>query len=101
MILIFCNISMYYCQTPSGILAVVVFVIAGPNEAQGHTRNLLINSLSDNMLFTADGDQAVIGPDKLRITGMLTSATCHRCSHFLHFHVIQLSAGIFLKYTCI
>lgn len=96
LILIFCNISMYYCQTPSGILAVVVFVIAGPNEAQGHTRNLLINSLSDNMLFTADGDQAVIGPDKLRITGMLTSATCHRCSHFL-----QLSAGIFLKYTCI
>lgn len=41
----------------------------GPKEAQGHTENLLINSQNDNMLFTADGDQAVIGPDKLRITG--------------------------------
>uniref|UniRef100_A0A8C2XJA6 Gamma-sarcoglycan n=1 Tax=Cyclopterus lumpus TaxID=8103 RepID=A0A8C2XJA6_CYCLU len=41
----------------------------GPTQAQGHTRNLLINSHSDNMLFSADGDQAVIGPDKLRVTG--------------------------------
>uniref|UniRef100_A0A7N8X5I1 Gamma-sarcoglycan n=1 Tax=Mastacembelus armatus TaxID=205130 RepID=A0A7N8X5I1_9TELE len=41
----------------------------GPKEAQGHVRNLLINSHNDNMLFTADGDQAVIGPDKLRVTG--------------------------------
>lgn len=44
-------------------------ISVGPKEAQGHTRNLLINSHNDNMLFTADGDQAVIGPDKLRITG--------------------------------
>ncbi|XP_053176854.1 gamma-sarcoglycan [Scomber japonicus] len=41
----------------------------GPKEAQGHTPNLLINSHNDNMLFTADGEQTVIGPDKLRITG--------------------------------
>lgn len=41
----------------------------GPKEAQAHTRNLLINSLNDNMLFSADGNQAVIGPDKLRVTG--------------------------------
>ncbi|KAI3354429.1 hypothetical protein L3Q82_018948 [Scortum barcoo] len=44
-------------------------ISVGPKEAQGHTRNLLINSHNDNMLFTADGDQAVIGPDKLRVTG--------------------------------
>lgn len=44
-------------------------ISVGPKEAQGHTRNLLINSHNGNMLFTADGDQAVIGPDKLRITG--------------------------------
>ncbi|XP_030299484.1 gamma-sarcoglycan [Sparus aurata] len=41
----------------------------GPKEAQGHARNLLINSFNDNMLFAADGEQAVIGPDKLRVTG--------------------------------
>lgn len=69
------------CQTPLGIVAVVGFVITGPNEAQGHTGNLLINSQNDNMLFTADGDQAAIGPDKLRVTGTLTSATCCRNSH--------------------
>ncbi|KAM3616267.1 uncharacterized protein V6R79_015236 [Siganus canaliculatus] len=44
-------------------------ISVGPKEAQGHVRNLLINSHNDNMLFTADGDQTVIGPDKLRITG--------------------------------
>eukprot|EP00064_Thunnus_orientalis_P009263 superscaffoldBa00001163_g9286 len=44
-------------------------ISVGPKEAQGHARNLLINSHNDNMLFTADGEQAVIGPDKLRITG--------------------------------
>uniref|UniRef100_A0A3Q4APB6 Gamma-sarcoglycan n=1 Tax=Mola mola TaxID=94237 RepID=A0A3Q4APB6_MOLML len=32
-------------------------------------KNLLINSHNDNMLFTADGNQTVIGPDKLRVTG--------------------------------
>ncbi|XP_017275525.1 gamma-sarcoglycan [Kryptolebias marmoratus] len=41
----------------------------GPREAQGHTLNLLINSHNDRMLFSADGEQAVIGPDKLRVTG--------------------------------
>lgn len=41
----------------------------GPTEAQGHTDNLLISSNNDNMLFTADGRQAVVGPDRLRITG--------------------------------
>lgn len=71
----------HYCQTPSGI--VVVVAVAGPKEAQGHARNLLINSQSDNMLFTADGDQTVIGPDKLRVTGikngfhLLFSWKCH------------------------
>ncbi|KAM7413413.1 hypothetical protein PAMA_020686 [Pampus argenteus] len=44
-------------------------ISVGPKEAQGHTQNLLINSHNDNMLFTADGEQAVIGPDKLRVTG--------------------------------
>ncbi|XP_047450883.1 gamma-sarcoglycan [Mugil cephalus] len=44
-------------------------ISVGPKEAQGHTRNLLINSHNDDMLFTADGDQTVIGPDKLRVTG--------------------------------
>ncbi|KAM4742858.1 gamma-sarcoglycan [Anableps anableps] len=41
----------------------------GPKEAQGHTQNMLINSHNDNMLFSADGEQTVIGPDKLRVTG--------------------------------
>ncbi|KAM3874984.1 gamma-sarcoglycan [Diretmus argenteus] len=41
----------------------------GPNEAHGHAQNLVINSHHDNMLFTADGNSAMIGPDKLRITG--------------------------------
>ncbi|XP_028274648.1 gamma-sarcoglycan [Parambassis ranga] len=44
-------------------------ISVGPNEAQGHTQNLLITSHNGNMLFTADGDQTVIGPDKLRVTG--------------------------------
>ncbi|KAF3692970.1 Gamma-sarcoglycan [Channa argus] len=44
-------------------------ISVGPKEAQGHTQNLLINSHNENMLFTADGEQAVIGPDKLRVTG--------------------------------
>lgn len=65
---------MQYCQSPSGI----VVVVAGPEEAQGHTQKLLINSHNGNMLFTADGEQAVIGPDKLRITGKPTAATCCR-----------------------
>lgn len=41
----------------------------GPKEAQGHTQNMLINSYSDNMLFSADGERTEIGPDKLRVTG--------------------------------
>ncbi|MED6263005.1 hypothetical protein CHARACLAT_000005 [Characodon lateralis] len=41
----------------------------GPKEAQGHTQNMIINSHNDNMLFSADGGQNVIGPDKLRVTG--------------------------------
>ena len=64
---------MYYCQTPSGIAVVVI--VAGPKQAQGHIRNLLISSNNGNMLFTADGDQAVIGPDKLRVTGIPTVVT--------------------------
>lgn len=58
--------------------AVVFIAVAGPKEAQGHTPNLAISSHNDNMLFTADGEQAVIGPDKLRITGKPTAATCRR-----------------------
>lgn len=68
-----CTLLMSYCQTPSGV---VVVVVPGPKEAQGHTRNLLINSHNDNMLFTADGDKAEIGPDKLRVTGTPMAATC-------------------------
>lgn len=44
-------------------------LFVGPREAQGHGQNLVINSHNDNMLFTADGKMAVIGTDKLRITG--------------------------------
>ncbi|KAK5868378.1 hypothetical protein PBY51_009403 [Eleginops maclovinus] len=44
-------------------------ISVGPREAQGQARNVLINSQTESMLFTADGDQAVIGPDKLRVTG--------------------------------
>lgn len=46
-----------------------VFVGAGPREAQGDTPNLLLSSNNDNMLFSADGEQTVIGPGKLRVTG--------------------------------
>uniref|UniRef100_A0A3P9N6Y4 Gamma-sarcoglycan n=1 Tax=Poecilia reticulata TaxID=8081 RepID=A0A3P9N6Y4_POERE len=41
----------------------------GPKEAQGHTHSMLLNSPNNNMLFSADGEQTVIGPDKLRVTG--------------------------------
>ncbi|XP_056139457.1 gamma-sarcoglycan isoform X2 [Lampris incognitus] len=41
----------------------------GPKEAQGLFQNLVINSNNDKMLFTADSEQAEIGPDKLRVTG--------------------------------
>uniref|UniRef100_A0A3P9M587 Gamma-sarcoglycan n=1 Tax=Oryzias latipes TaxID=8090 RepID=A0A3P9M587_ORYLA len=41
----------------------------GAKQAQGQTPNLLINSHDGKMLFSADGSQAVIGPDKLRVTG--------------------------------
>lgn len=41
----------------------------GMKEVNGHGQNLLLNSNNDNMLFTANGDQTVIGPDKLRVTG--------------------------------
>ncbi|KAJ4923242.1 hypothetical protein JOQ06_026347 [Pogonophryne albipinna] len=44
-------------------------ISVGPREAQGRARNVLINSQTESMLFTADGDQAVIGPDRLRVTG--------------------------------
>ncbi|XP_037533387.1 gamma-sarcoglycan [Nematolebias whitei] len=44
-------------------------ISVGPKEAQGHTRDLLINSHNDHMLFSADGEHSVIGPDKLRVTG--------------------------------
>uniref|UniRef100_UPI003AAAB4F7 gamma-sarcoglycan n=1 Tax=Centroberyx gerrardi TaxID=166262 RepID=UPI003AAAB4F7 len=44
-------------------------ISVGPREAQGHAQNLLIKSHNENMLFTADGKKAVIGPDKLRVTG--------------------------------
>ena len=39
------------------------------------------------MLFTADGDQAVIGPDKLRVTGIPTSATCRFFGNITHLLV--------------
>lgn len=41
----------------------------GPREAHGHAQSLLINSPSDSMLVSTDGQHTVIGPDKLRITG--------------------------------
>ncbi|XP_034023952.1 gamma-sarcoglycan [Thalassophryne amazonica] len=44
-------------------------IFMGPKQAEGHVQNLLINSPNDNMLFAADGNEAVIGPDKLRVTG--------------------------------
>ncbi|XP_075997915.1 gamma-sarcoglycan [Genypterus blacodes] len=44
-------------------------MLVGPREAQAHTRNLLISSHNNDMLFAADGNQAEIGPDKLRVTG--------------------------------
>ncbi|XP_061637956.1 gamma-sarcoglycan [Phyllopteryx taeniolatus] len=44
-------------------------MFVGPKQAEGHTPNMLISSSNNNMLFSADDKQAVIGPDKLRITG--------------------------------
>lgn len=54
----------------SGVFVVVV----GAKQAQGQTPNLLINSHDGKMLFSADGSQAVIGPDKLRVTGRPSEA---------------------------
>lgn len=51
----------------------VISCLSGPREVQGHTQNLLLNSHNDNMLFRSDGEETLIGPDKLRITGTLTS----------------------------
>lgn len=44
-------------------------ISVGPREARGDTPNLLISSHNDNMLLSADGEQTVIGPGKLRVTG--------------------------------
>ncbi|XP_061916456.1 gamma-sarcoglycan [Entelurus aequoreus] len=41
----------------------------GPRQVEGHTTNVVLSAHNDNMLFSADGKQTVIGPDKLRITG--------------------------------
>ncbi|CAL9684853.1 unnamed protein product [Knipowitschia caucasica] len=41
----------------------------GPQEARGQAQSFVVHSLSDNMLFSADSQQTVIGPDKLRVTG--------------------------------
>ncbi|KAM6946230.1 gamma-sarcoglycan isoform 1-T2 [Aplochiton taeniatus] len=41
----------------------------GPVEAQGHTKELLISSNSDKMLFSADAKEVVVGTEKLRVTG--------------------------------
>lgn len=65
-----------WCQIWLQVIQSLVFVIAGPNEVEGHTRNLLINSHNDKALFRADGEQTLIGPDKLRITGALMCVTC-------------------------
>lgn len=48
---------------------------AGPSQVQGHTRKLLLSSHREDMLFQADGEATVIGPDKLRITGRLMAGT--------------------------
>lgn len=53
----------------TSVNVVVVVVVSGPKEAKGHTGSLLINSNTGSMLFSADGNQTVIGPDKLRVTG--------------------------------
>nr|XP_057936629.1 gamma-sarcoglycan isoform X1 [Doryrhamphus excisus]XP_057936630.1 gamma-sarcoglycan isoform X1 [Doryrhamphus excisus] len=42
----------------------------GPKQAEGHTADMILSSQTGDMLFSADGKQAVIGPDKLRITGL-------------------------------
>lgn len=65
-------------------IKVVLRLRSGPGEAQGHTPHLLLTSADDNTLFTADGEEVAIGPDKLRITG--TSDV----RHLLHF----LRAGL-------
>lgn len=44
-------------------------ISVGPREARGDTPDLLISSHNDNMLLSADGEQTVIGPGKLRVTG--------------------------------
>jgi len=85
---VFSDLCVYYCQPPSGIFAVV----AGPKEAQGHTRNLLINSHNGNMLFSADGDQTVIGTDKLRVTGIPAQATC--CYLGYGAHLLAWGGGV-------
>lgn len=56
-----------------------IFVVLAPGakQARGQTQNLLITSQEGNMLFSADGSQAVIGPDKLRVTGRAVEAAWH------------------------
>lgn len=78
----------------------VTSCLSGPREVQGHTQNLLLSSHNDNMLFRSNGEQTLIGPDKLRITGTLTSLTCSSfsspfttvvggCLHICLFEVLR------------
>ncbi|KAM4628233.1 gamma-sarcoglycan isoform 1-T2 [Polymixia lowei] len=44
-------------------------IFVGPKEVQGYAQNLVIMSHTDKMLFAANGKEAVVGTDKLRVTG--------------------------------
>ncbi|XP_063060586.1 gamma-sarcoglycan [Engraulis encrasicolus] len=44
-------------------------VSVGPEQVQGDVQQLVVSSSSGKMLFQADGKEAVVGNNKLRITG--------------------------------
>lgn len=41
-------------------------------QVQGHAQDMVINSHKDQMLFMADGEEAVVGTGKLHVLGTRT-----------------------------
>lgn len=46
-----------------------VFLLSGPSQAEGFSKHFNISSNHDENLFYADGNGAVVGKGKLRVTG--------------------------------
>lgn len=52
-------------------------VFSGPEMAQGHGQNLVINFNTEKMLFSANAKEVVVGAEKLRVTGRSLPTALH------------------------